>query len=52
MNGAEVNVAAKHKRAQHLAQLLVLRVHFPPHHSRFDHRVAFPVTSLLLVVIL
>ncbi|MNG98753.1 hypothetical protein D3C79_579050 [compost metagenome] len=47
----KVQVAAVHERAQHLLQLRAGRL-VAGHHPRLDHRVAFPVTALVLVVLL
>ena len=51
LNRTEVDITAENKRTQHLAQLLILRIHLAAHHARFDHRVAFPIPSLFLVIV-
>ena len=51
LDHAEINVTAEHKRPQHRAQLAGIDPVVVPHDPRFNHRVAFPVAPLLLVII-
>ena len=51
LNHAEVDIAAENERHQHLTQFLTAAVLGAAHQSRFDHRVAFPVAPLLLIIV-
>ncbi|KPY91407.1 hypothetical protein ALO94_200861 [Pseudomonas syringae pv. spinaceae] len=50
-DGREIQVAAIHKRAQHFQQFGTRR-QITADHPRLDHRVAFPVAALILVILL
>ncbi|MNE11694.1 hypothetical protein D3C80_1044620 [compost metagenome] len=52
LNHAEVDITAEHERAQHGAQLAGVHIAVIAHDARFNHRIAFPVAALLLVIIL
>ncbi len=50
-DGREIQVTAIHKRSEHLEQFGTRR-QIAADHSRLDHRVAFPVPALILVILL